>query len=194
MKPIKNWDSVQAVEDWKKLPNGGYVCQIFGVKERTVSNGSSMLEVSVDISEGEFKDYYAADYRAQNSENKKWRGVLRLFVPTDDGSEKDEFTKKIFKGFTNAVEDSNPGYHWDWNENGLKGKTVGMITRYEEWEWNGKTGMSVKPFKFVAAEVIRSGNYTLPKDKYLNGSAHVSTVPATGDGFAAVDLDGDLPF
>lgn len=195
MKPINNWNNVQAVEEWKKLENGGYVCRILGAKERTVKNGSSMLEVSIDIIEGEFKDYYANDYRAQNNENKKWRGVLRLFVPTDDGSEKDELTKRIFKGFTNAVEDSNSGYHWDWNENGLKGKTVGMITRYEEWEWNGKTGMSVKPFKFVAAEVIRSGNYTLPKDKYLNGSAPVEATPASvsGDNCAEI-MDEDLPF
>lgn len=193
MKPIKNWDSVQAVEDWKKLPNGGYACRIFGAKERTVSNGSTMLEVSIDISEGEFKDYYATDYRNQTNENKKWRGVLRLFVPTDDGSEKDNLTKKIFKGFTNAVEDSNPGYHWDWNENGLKGKAVGMITRNEEWEWEGKTGMSVRPFKAVSVDDIRSGNYTLPKDKYLNGSAPATSAPSN-DGFAAIEGGDDLPF
>ena len=66
------------------------------------------LEISIDVAEGEFKDFYATDYRGQNQEDKKWRGVLRLYVPKDDGSDMDEWTKSKLKAATNAVEDSNP--------------------------------------------------------------------------------------
>ena len=55
------------------------------------------LEISIDVAEGEFKDFYATDYRGQNQEDKKWRGVLRLYVPKDDGSDMDEWTKSKLK-------------------------------------------------------------------------------------------------
>ena len=51
------------------------------------------LEISVDIADGEFKDFYATDYRSQTQEDKRWRGVLRQYLPTDDGSERwEKFT------------------------------------------------------------------------------------------------------
>lgn len=191
MKPINNWNDVQATTDRVKLPNGAYLCRILGAEVRQTKSGSEMLVISIDITEGEFKDYYANDYRSQNREDKKWRGVVRIFVPTDDGSERDSYTKSNFKAFTNAVEDSNSGYHWDWNEEGLKGKSIGMLTRNEEWEMNGNTGMSVRPFKLIATKRVKDGNFTIPKDKYLNGSAPAAQA---SPGFTEIPTDDDLPF
>ena len=107
MKPVNNWDQVKAASDRQQLPKGGYVCRIMNGEIKTY-NGTKgtfeRLEISIDVAEGEFKDFYATDYRGQNQEDKKWRGVLRLYVPKDDGSDMDEWTKSKLKAATNAVD------------------------------------------------------------------------------------------
>ncbi len=99
-------------------------------KEVTFSgrNGDfSRLDVSLDIAEGEYQDYYKNDYKNQNTEDKKWRGVLKLYLPKEDGTEKDNWTISVFKAFTEAVEESNQGYHWDWDETTLKRESVWLF-------------------------------------------------------------------
>lgn len=195
MKPVNNWDQVKAATDRQQLPKGGYVCKIMNAEIKTY-NGTNgpfdRLEISIDIVEGEFKDFYAADYRGQNREDKSWRGVLRLYVPKDDGSERDEWTKSRLKAVTDAIEESNQGYHWDWNEAGLKGKLVGCLIRSEEWEYNGRTGWSTKPFKFVPVSDIRNGKFEIPKDKPLNKKTSNSETVSTNAGIDSY-LE-DLPF
>lgn len=169
MKPIANWEKVQAARERDVLPPGGYVCKIVGAKVQSypASDGTyfDKLEIALDIVEGDHKGFYDAEFRAQTGEDKKWKGVLRQYVPRDDGSEKDEWTKSSLKALTDAVEESNPGYHWDWDETKLKGKTVGCLFRLEEWAIDGKKGWKSQPFKFMAVERIRSGNFTEPKFK-----------------------------
>lgn len=199
MKPIANWDKVKPAAERVQLPKGGYVVKILDSKlvEFPDKNDPSVvafskLELSIDITEGEYKDYYANDYRAQNMEDKRWKGVLRMYVPKDDGSEKDEWTKSSFKAMTDAVEESNAGYHWDWNEAGLKGKIVGCLFRSEEWDYNGSQGWATRPFKLIPANLIREGKYKVPPDKPLKNK------PAAGnplDVFVGTAADDDdLPF
>ena len=87
------------------------------------------LEIAFEIATGEFAGFYRRNFDAQTQEDKKWKGIMRLYVPKEDGTDKDEWTKKTFKRATQAIEDSNPGYQWDWNEKGLKGKIVGCLSR-----------------------------------------------------------------
>ena len=194
MKPFNNYAETQALSETRKLPKGGYVCKILNAEVKDYSWGQS-LHISIDIIEGEYKDFYAADYRAQRAEDKKWKGVLRLSVPTDDGTEKDDLTKRIFKGNIEAVEDSNSGYHWDWDEKKLKGKTVGCIFRNEEWQMDGRSGWKAQPFKFIDAAKIRSGDFKIPDDKAKNGGS--SAAPAVSSDmsyFEEVPSNSDLPF
>lgn len=194
MKPFSNYNETQVYSDRAVLPAGGYIAIIKKAAVRTYSgqNGEfQKLEIAFDISEGEYKDFFKNDLKQQNSEDKKWKGVLRLFVPVDDGSERDSKTKSIFKGNIEAVEDSNQGYHWDWDENKLSGKKVGVIFRNEEWEFDGRSGWKAQPFKFIDSEKIRQGKFTLPKDKPLKGSSGVSQKPIAD--FEEID-DEDLPF
>ena len=195
MKPVNNWDQVKAASDRQQLPKGGYVCRIMNSEIKTYDGTKGTferLEISIDVAEGEFKDFYATDYRGQNQEDKKWRGVLRLYVPKDDGSDMDEWTKSKLKAATNAVEDSNQGYHWDWNEAGLKGKLVGCLIRNEEWEYNGRTGWNTKPFKFVPVSDIKNGKFEIPKDKPLNKKTSDFETVSTNAGIDSY-LE-DLPF
>lgn len=190
MKPFNNWNDVKATTDRPKLPMGGYICKILDAVIKTTKNGNEMLVISIDIAEGEYKGFYQSEYTSQNREDKYWKGVVRYFLPEEDGSEKDAFTKSRFKAFTNAVEESNPHYHWDWNEGGLKGKFIGMITRNEEWEYEGKTGFTVKPFMLISVDRINKNDFRLPPDKYLNGSA--PTIPPIQKN--DLPFDDDLPF
>ena len=121
--------------------------------------------------------------------------MCRLYVPADDGSDKDELSKRRLKGMTQAFEDSNSGYHWDWNEKALKGLIVGCLFQSQEWEWEGKSGWKSQPYGFIDAEKIRSGDFKVPKPKPLkNGgsSAPAQTSGAMSD-FTEVN-DSDLPF
>lgn len=195
MRAINNWNDIKASTDFTTLPAGGYVCKIQGAKIRTFDgrNGSfERLEVAVDIIEGEYKNYFRRDFDSQNTEDKKWRGVLRLYVPSGDGSDQDNWSAAKLKRFVNNVEDSNPGYHWDWEESKLKGKLVGLTFRREEWEYNGKTGWKTNPFQAYTVEDIRQNKFQPPKDKPLKKSA-----PALMPSFEnAVEMEGDddLPF
>lgn len=191
MKPFNDYEKVQAFSDLPQLPAGGYVAKIMGAEVVEYDNYSKLL-ISVDITEGEYKDYYANQYRANTSADRKWKGVVRLSIPTDDGSDADVTTKRIFKGCIEAVEDSNSGYRWDWNEAGLKGKTVGLLVRMKEWEYNGKHGWAPECFKLIGVDLIRSGKFKVPADKPLNGSTATSaTSTATG---GVISTDDDLPF
>lgn len=195
MRAINNWENVKASADFTALPAGGYVCKIQGAKIRTFEgkNGSfERLEVAVDIIEVEYKDYFRRDFDSQNTEDKKWRGVLRLYVPSGDGSDQDNWSMAKLKRFVNDVEDSNPGYHWDWEESKLKGKLVGLTFRREEWEYNGKTGWKTNPFQAYTVEDIRQNKFQLPKDKPLKKAA-AAPMPKFED-IVDTESDDDLPF
>lgn len=190
-----NWENVQEFSERKTLPLGAYVCRVKQVRVQDNSYGSQ-LAILFDIAEGEHSGFFAHDFETNTLENKKWKGVLRVWLPKDDGSDKDEITKRILKGFVSAFEQSNLGYHWDWNENSLVGKTIGILFRNEEWDYQGKHGWAVRPFKALPAGVVREGSYTIPEDKPLNGKPNASAavppanVPA---GYTEVE-DDDLPF
>lgn len=195
MKKFNDWENVKTASEFVPLPAGGYIVELRNAKIKEYKNRDGdtfeRFEVALDIAEGEFKDYYANDYCNQTGEDKKWKGVLRFYMPKDDGSEKDEWTKSRFKAFTEAVEDSNPGFHWDWDESKLRGKKIGCLFRLEEWEYNGKTGKKAQPFKAVSVEKIKSGNFKIPKEKLLEKNASAPTAPTPE--FRDIP-DEDVPF
>ena len=194
IKKPSNWDQVQEMGERKPLPLGAYVCKVKRVRVQDNSYGSQ-LALLFDISEGEYAGYYGKDYESNTNADKKWRGLMRVWLPKDDGSEKDELTKSLFKGFVTSFERSNPGYTFDWNENSLAGKTIGILYRNEEWDYNGKHGWAVRPFKAISADTVRNEDYTIPKDKPLsNSGANTTVAPANVPAGYTEVLDEDLPF
>ena len=193
MNPINNFEKVKAVAEKVQLPVGGYILKIIGAKEVEYSgpNGPfKKLEIGFDIAEGEFEGYYQQDYDNQTQEDKRWKGVLRVYSPTGDGTEQDEYRQRILKGITNAIEDSNSGYHWDWDEKQWKGKMVGGLFRREEWQMNGREGWTTKCFKFLSLDDVRDGKFSTPKDKPLKNKEPAAPV------FQPVEDedDGFMPF
>lgn len=198
MRPIANWEKVKPATDRVPLPKGGYVLRIMGakVKEHTKKDNSGSfekLEISFDIEEGDFKGHFAEDYRSQQYEDKRWKGVLSLYLPTEEEDENSWSSRKV-RATTDAIEDSNPGYHWDWNEAGLKGKLVGGIFQLQEWSFNGRNGWTARCCKFVPVDSIRQADYIVPDDKPLkNGS---SAAPSSTSSYTQVEEEDpdDLPF
>lgn len=195
MKKFNDWENVKTASEFVPLPAGGYIVELRNAKIKEYKNRDGdtfeRFEISLDIAEGEFKDYYAKEYCNQTNEDKKWKGVLRLYMPKEDGSEQDEWSKSSFKSLIEAVEDSNPGFHWDWDESKLKGKKIGCLFRLKEWEFNGKTGKKAEPFKAVSVEKIKSGNFKIPKEKLLEKNASAPTAPTPE--FRDIP-DEDVPF
>lgn len=196
MKKPSNWNDVKAAGERVKLPAGGYEAKIINAKVVNYdgSNGSyERLEIAVDITAGEYKDYYKQDFDSNTRDDKKWRGVARFYVPTDDGSEKDEYTKSVLKSVTDALEDSNKDYHWDWDETKLKGLKVGILVRDKEYEIDGKHGFSPEIFRFTDINRIKEGKFTVPKQKLLKESSSTSAAASSGSDSAA-SSDSDYPF
>lgn len=192
---IQKWndyDTVKGYSDYERLPKGGYVVKILGVSIEHFRDNVATLKLSCDICEGEYTNYFADAYKANTNENKFWSCNLLQNLPVDDKSERDGWTKKSFRTMIDAIEDSNPGYHWDWNEQSLKGKIVGGLFNEQEYEAkDGTIRKTTRLARLCNAQNIRDGKYTLPKDKLLNKEAPLN------DGFMSipdsVESDG-LPF
>lgn len=193
---IQKWsdyDSVKGYGDFERLPKGGYVVKILGASVEYTSDNRQYLKLGCDIVEGEYSNFFSNQYRNNQNEDKKWGCNMLLNIPTDDGSERDGWTKRNFRTAIDALEDSNPGYHWDWNETKLKGLIVGGL--FNEREYEGRDGTprrSTNLARFCDAQKIRDGKYTLPKDKLLDDS-HA----AANDGFMNIPDSADdkgLPF
>lgn len=192
---FSDYEKTQSYKDFQQLPKGGYVLKIMGATVEENSNGQ-YTKISCDVAEGEFAGFYANEYRNQQSEDKKWHCHYLLNTPKDDGSEKDGWTKRRFKTVIEALEESNPGYHFDWDEKKFKGKLVGGIFNEREYIGsNGDVRRATNLAQLCAVEKIRSGNYKIPADKPLNGN---SSAPksSSSDGFMNIPdgMEDELPF
>lgn len=174
------------------LPAGGYVAKILDAHEKQTQTGKSMLEISFDIASGEYTGFFKKDYAQNTAEDKRWRGVYRLFVPVGDGSERDSWSKNTLENAIWAIEESNPGYHWDWDESKLKGKTVGVLFRDKEWEYNGLTGITTECGAFTTVDKINSKTFKPLKAKMLK-KQQKQEIASFGE-LSTLEDDFELPF
>lgn len=171
------------------LPAGGYVAKIMNAEVKEY-NWGEVLVISFDIAEGEYKDFFANQYRANTSEDKKWKGNFRITVP-QEGNQWYESQKRSFGNAIACIEESNGGYRWDWDEAKLKGKIVGVLFRNFEWEVNGNTGWSTECGMFVSTDDIRNGKFKPMKDRPLKNK---TTEVKPANDFVEIVSDEDLPF
>ena len=175
-----NWDDVKALSDTRrKIPAGAYECIVKQARVVTESWGTQLV-ILFDVDAGEFAGYYQDDFDANQREGRKWRGTLRQWLPKNDGSDRDEWTKSQLKAMVKAFEESNRGYRWNWDERTLKGKRIGMLLRDEEWNYEGRTGFTARPFKAISVDAVADGNFTMPKPKTLKTENSGSSTEATG--------------
>ena len=193
MKQFKGFGRKESVE-WLQLPKGAFVIKILNIKEEANKNNSgSHLAIAFDIAEGEYQGFYKKAFDNDTREDKKWPNDAVIYINCpEDNSE--QWVIDNFNKFITAVEDSNEGYHWGWDEKTLKNKLVGAKFYIEQSEYNGMIYDHTKAKWFIAAQKIRDGKYgKLPNDKLIE-----STTGSTGtDGFVNVPdniTDEEVPF
>ena len=184
MKKIENFEQVKASGEFDSLKPGGYIGVLYKAEDESEKE---YLKVSFDIAEGEFAGYYKNLYSQFNF----WGGVfIRSYK---------EKALSMFKGFIKAVEESNVGYVWNWDESTLKGKKVGLIIQEEEYVPTGgthagelRTRLIVQ--KVVNVETIKSGKYKVPELKKLDKYTG-PTVKAQANDVKPMNISDDsLPF
>ena len=194
MQQLKGFEKAKVITGGvPQLPKGGYIAKILDCKEES-KNGHSWLAFSFDIAEGEHKGHFAEQYRANTNENKKWRGTYNAFIPDEASQYYDENLNK-FKTMVANIEESNPGYHWDWDETKLKGKLIGVIFGEKEFLTQNNDVVIVTECRGIrSVDCIKNGKFKMPALKTLSGTPSVSTANTSSNGFTAVDDDDDLPF
>jgi len=193
LKPI-NWDNTKAVkggESMARIPAGGYVCKIIHVNDVA---DKQYLKIDLDIVEGEYKGVFSDRYT-------RFGGNWPCFRIC---SYKDKAVG-MFKGFITSVEESNDHFQFNFDEQTLVNKMVGVLFGEEEYISNdGEIRTNCKPQFFRSVAAIRSGDFEVPAPKKLDPSKGVPVIrvpkaaavdvpyPAE-DPFAQHDND-DIPF
>ena len=193
MEKLKGFENAKVITGGvPQLPKGGYIAKILDCKEEQSTTGYHWLAISFDIAEGEYKGHFAEQYRANTNENKRWRGTYNAFIP-DESSQYYEENLNKFKTMIANIEESNSGYHWDWDETKLKGKMVGVLFGEKEFQTESNGVIIVTECRGIrSVECIKEGKFKMPALKTLGNAPSVST--ASSNSFAAVDNDDDLPF
>ncbi|MBQ0037828.1 MAG: hypothetical protein KBS74_04055 [Clostridiales bacterium] len=180
--------------EYEALPAGGYICRVENA-EVVRYGDSEQLKLSIDIADGEYKDFYAKKYRNDDRPLKKWSGVFGLWLPKDDGSKMDRWAVNRFNNFIGCIEDANPGYCFDWDEGKLKGKTVALVFREEEFmKDDGSIGAFVKPFKAISVGDCRDGKWG-KYDRFTPKKLRDVASYSSSGGFGEISEDDEtLPF
>ena len=192
MEKLKGFEEAKVIGGGvPQLPKGGYIAKILDCKEEKSTTGYRWLAISFDIAEGEFKGHFAEQYRANTNENKKWRGTYNAFIPDESSQYYGENLNK-FKTMIANIEESNNGYHWDWDETKLKGKMVGVLFGEKEFQTESNGVIIITECRGIrSVECVKEGKFKMPALKTLGNAPSVSTA---SNSFAAVDDDDDLPF
>lgn len=182
MKPIEGYDLVNEAGEVKRLPAGIYAVKITNVVDVPEKE---YLEVYCDIVKGEFTNYFKllTDSGLKDS-SKSIRSYKNNALP-------------FFKAFITAVEKTNPGYKWDWDEKKLIGKNVIAVFGEEEYrDTEGNIKTSVKVVEFRSLEAFQKGLIKVPEIKRLElPSAEQVMSESSKESVAEPTLDfGELPF
>lgn len=90
----------------------------------------------------------------------------------------------MLKGFTTAIENSNKGYTWDFDEKKLKGKIVGLVLGEEEFlNSSGKVRTRTYVAEVRSVNVIRDGKFEVPEIKRLDATKTTSAAPKPAEPF-----------
>lgn len=201
----KFYDEVVASNgDFRPVTPGGYICKIINAKVQKSKAGNDMLVIALDIIEGDFKDYYKNRFEQDNRADKKWGCVLRLVI--DDPTKDEDVRKKMqsrLKGAIKAIEESNEGFTFDWDEEKLKDKIIGGEFAIEEYIGaDGSVKNIAKISRLRSVEAIKKG-IPMPRVKLVDGTymeyddymEKVTETKNDGSQFITVDPEKDeLPF
>ena len=183
MKRINNWENIQESTSSKRLTTNGYIVKILKVEDHP---DKEYLKIYFDIVKGDDKGYFKKQYDGDTRKERKWPNAGTFIRSYKDSA------ASMFKGFTNAIERSNKGYQWNFDEKTLVNKVVGLIIADEQYQ-NQKGQVRVR--NYVAAvrsvETIEKGEYEIPALKELT-TTKATTAPAN-DPITDADFEAMFP-
>jgi hypothetical protein len=202
MQRIENWNEIEAkgMEDFKALPIGAYECIIRKAEVYTnIKTGKESFKVEVDIASGEYKGYFQKRFDNNNNSTKTWDNNSTRYLAFEGDN------TAYFKGFITCVENSNPGYTWDWDETKLTGKRVCGVYQYEEYEkQDGSRAVKVRLSKFRSLDKMKESNDNLNDSVRLLNGSYMSiddynerkeiTTATDVFGSGVVEVNDNLPF
>ncbi|GHU78508.1 hypothetical protein AGMMS49992_29250 [Clostridia bacterium] len=195
-----DWDQTAAYTGaFDRLPPGYYVCKIVGARMEVSRSGREQFVLALDVSEGEHKGFFKSQYDSRKasgggfSDQTKWPCTFYQGIKANDGR-----TNGFFKGLISTIEESNPGYTFNWDERTLKDKAVGFVFGEEEFMGNdGNVRTNVKPARFTSVEKARVGGSAPELRKLANTPPQVlvgSAYYGSGGGSTMPANEDDLPF
>lgn len=200
MKQFKGYEEARKNANYQgssQLPVGGYVAKVQDVRYEEGQDGNSdRIVLAFDIAEGEYKDFFKKQFEGNTNEDKKWKGKATIYVPKDDGSEKDEWTQNAFARWTASFEDSNEGYKWDWQEKKWKGKMIGVIFGQVGTVIDGKEVLYTECRFPTSVDRVRKGDVKIPNLKKKNGYTGTAKPQGDPNQFVAIPdgIEEEIPF
>ena len=87
-----------------------------------------------------------------------------------------------------CVAESNPGFHWDWDEKKLTGKMIGINIRKRLYNYNGQDRETTEIGQFEVVQDVRDGKVKpmKPREQRTQVVESVNNVP---EGYTAVDTE-----
>jgi len=182
MKKIEGFDDVQEVSSGPRLQPGPQVVQITKVEDVT---DKEYLRIEFDIAKGDLKDNFKSlenMYGTWPNQGTLYRSYKQNALP-------------YFKRFIVAVEKSNSGYKFDFNEQSLIGKYFVANYGVEEYDNGSQIVETVKPVEVRSVTSLKEDKIKIPKPKRLSDEVHAkySQPAATVNNTATIE-DDDLPF
>jgi hypothetical protein len=185
MQKPKGYDEAVAMipGEGRQLPPGGYIGKIVYAEEATSNNGNEMVVLDVDIAEGEYTNFFRDKYDMRMTDGQPWGAKVRQ-VKSDD-------KPGFFKGFTEAIEQSNPSFKFPFDPrplSELRGKKIGLVFGRDEFLTNdGEYKWATRVRGVRSVDAIRKGVKT-PEDKPMQRPQ------GRGAGTRMTPSDEDLPF
>lgn len=195
IKAYNGFEAKKSGSGFESLPAGGYVAKIIGAKPEEKWN-RNVLTIAFDIAEGEYAGWFKKNYDANTNEDKWWSGTYSVDIPT---GEEEAWKRRAFENLIACAEESNPGYHWDWNEAALKGKRIGVLFgNVERQSKAGNLYWATVCGGTASVDDVLEGTYKLPKDRPYKGKPAVGNAiqpNVSANDFSEIsDDDGEVPF
>lgn len=182
MKKINDFENVQAsTGEFSRPTAGGYCVELINIVDVPLdakTGKGDYLKINYDICAGEFAGYYSKQHERFGGD---WfASFIRSYKDSAAG---------MFKHFINCVEDSNVGYKWNWDEQSLTYKQVGVVLGEEEYfKKDGTVGVKLVVKEIKTIEQIKNNDFKIPAIKKLVKDELQSA------GFVPVQPDDEVPF
>lgn len=185
-KPPRYEETPAYTGEFERITPGGYICVIQNAKEE-VNNGHYQLAIAFDIAEGDLAGYYRRRFDRFGG---KWPAVFRQNVV-----DRNDQCSPFFKGMITAIEESNPGFTFQFeDEKCLVKKRFGAVFAEEEFvSRDGEVKTAVKCVQIRSVAAIRNGDFKVPEKKILSPTALPSSTAVDAYGFTETTM-AECPF